>query len=81
MNLLRQLHKKYTYREIAERINEATGASYNHHSIGNVTRGFRPLSDKLLYRLMRAFPNEKILSDYQSVDKMLSPEHPANHTK
>lgn len=78
MNLLKKLHRKYTYKEIAERVNAANNTHYNHHSIGNVARGFRPLSDKLLYRLIKAFPEEKILSDSLRFDNLLSPKHHSN---
>jgi len=55
-NLIAELNKKYSYAEIAQRIQDATGRRYHPEHIGNVRRGFRALSDSLIYNLLRAFP-------------------------
>ena len=56
MNIVNQINEQYTYAEIARRIKSTTGRNYHPQHIGNVARGFRAVSDGLMFNLTRAFP-------------------------
>jgi hypothetical protein len=77
MNIVREIHKKYSYSDISRRIFEATGRTYSPDHLGNVARGSKALSDKLLYNLLRAFPEVLFLNSRSPIGEIPSQESEA----
>lgn len=56
MNIVEKLNEQYTYSQIAQRIQQTTGRCYSVGHLGNIARGSAPMNDKLMFNLMRSFP-------------------------